>query len=144
MTRLIGSRASIGRQRMHHIAHTTALLQAAQTLSDFRDWVADSADELLDAVDLLGGPAWLPVALRAVHTAENGEDLAALLPDLRRLSRLLRLEFADRLGSEEARRFLRIHPDDPRADSARLCAEAVDRGLQALERVRSIDSPAAA
>jgi hypothetical protein len=71
-----------------------------------------------------------------VEGARAGHDIAARRKDLEALRRLLHLEFADVIGSEEACRFAAIHPDDPRADQARLCAEALDRGIRALEALR--------
>ena len=62
--------------------------------------------------------------------------MAARRSELRVLRKLLFLEYTADLGSEEARRFAGIDPDDPRADDARLCAEVLDRGVRALEALR--------
>ncbi|MDO5704917.1 MAG: hypothetical protein Q4G49_07565 [Paracoccus sp. (in: a-proteobacteria)] len=128
---------------MHHPA-PTALVRAALTLEAFTLWLADSGDDLVDAVDLLGGPVWLPIALRVVHAAEDGDDISSLTADMRRLHQLLHLEFADRWDTEEARRFMSVNPDDPRADNARRCADAIERGLRALRMVRPVASKEAA
>lgn len=66
------------------------------------------------------------------------------MADLLRPRQLLHLEFADRLGSEEASRFMSVRPDDPRADNARLSAKASRRGIRALKAVRTVASREAA
>lgn len=123
---------------------TTNLLHAAKALQQFMDWLVNAGDDLLDAADLLGGRKWLAAALRIIHAAENNEDLLRFLPELRQLNRLLSLELADNLNSEEARRFLRVHPDNPRANNARICAEAVDKGIRALATVNRVNAQEAA
>jgi hypothetical protein len=52
------------------------------------------------------------------------------------LHHLLHLDLAQDLKSQEALCFARLHPDDPRADVARRCAEAMSRGVRALEALR--------
>ena len=57
---------------------------------------------------------------------------SGLLPDLRALRRLMCLELADDLDALEMRLVVDIHPDDPRAENARICTEALDRAVRAL------------
>ncbi|MDO5643451.1 MAG: hypothetical protein Q4G26_13835, partial [Paracoccus sp. (in: a-proteobacteria)] len=71
-------------------------------------------------------------------------DLSVLLPDLAELSRLLNLHYADDLGSAEADRFMAVHPEDPRADNARRCAESLDCAIAALRRVQPLNARRAA
>ncbi|WP_299365571.1 hypothetical protein [uncultured Paracoccus sp.] len=92
----------------------------------------------MDAALLLGGPRWGRVALSVVARASQGRDPSDLLPQLRRLRRLLHLDLVADLASEEAEGFMALDPDDPLADSARICAEALDRGIRALELVRPV------
>lgn len=101
-------------------------------------------DDLVDAADLLGGPHWAATAARLIAAVKDGTDPAELLPTLRKLNRLLSLHYAEDLFSEEARRFMQIHPDDPRADNARICAEAVEGGLRALQYICAVKVGAAA
>ena len=129
---------------MHYLPETGELLHAVQTLSQFTTWLSDSGGDLIDAADLLGGSKWLPVALRVIHVAEAGGDLGAVLRELKQLRGLLQLEFVADLRSDEARCFLRVHPDDPRADNARVCAEALDQGIRALGHIRSVSTEGAA
>ncbi len=56
----------------------------------------------------------------------------------RRIARLLMLDYTSDLNSVEATLFLSVHPDDPHADNARICAEAMVRGLAALELAHPI------
>lgn len=71
---------------------------------------------------------------RAVVTcARNGGDLQTRRRDIGRLARLLRLDFVDDLSRPEAARFAALHPQDPRAEEAMYCADAVTRGARALE-----------
>ena len=126
---------------MHPPALSTSLLRSAWVAAEFESWLSTSGDDLLDAVDLLGGPTWIALARRTLAAAATGE-LVRHLPQLRRLRRLLRLELVDHC-EEAAARFLSVHPDDPRADNARLCAEALDRGIRALESVTPVRSEAA-
>lgn len=121
-----------------------ALLKAVKTLDEFSTWLADNPEELEDAARLLGGAKWAALAYRVIMAVRSGAGLAAVLPELRRLVGLLTLQCADDLSSDEARRFMSVHPDDPRADNARRCAEAVQRGIAALERVTAVPSRRAA
>lgn len=129
---------------MHTLPHPGALLRAAQTLNDFTAWLASDGDDLRNAVRLLGGPRWLPVAERVIDAACRGNDLHRLVPELKRLLRLLSLEMVNDLDCEEAALFMMVDPDDPRADNARICLEALDRGLAALRQVRAVRSAEAA
>ncbi|WP_299362716.1 hypothetical protein [uncultured Paracoccus sp.] len=123
---------------MHHPALIRRHIAAARRVDEFITWLAGSGDELVDAALLLGGSTWGRVAANVVARASQGHDPSDLLPQLRRLRRLLQLELAADLASEEAERFMALDPDDPRADSARICAEALDHGIRALELVRPV------
>ncbi len=125
---------------MHYLSETGELLHAVQTLRQFTTWLADSGDDLIDAAELLGGSKWLTVALRVIHVAEAGGDLGTVLRELKQLRCLLHVEFVADLRSHEARCFMRVHPDDPRADNARVCAEALDHGIEALGRIRAVST----
>jgi hypothetical protein len=86
----------------------------ARTAAAFAVWLRNGGgDDLVQAADLL----------------EPSDHLS----ELRALRSLLQLERADVLGSLEALLFALLDPDDPRADDARICAEAVARGVAALE-----------
>jgi hypothetical protein len=90
-------------------------------------------DQLVQVADLFGGPRWSRHAAAVATAIADGEDPSGHLSELWALRSLLRLEGADALGSLEAALFASIDPDDPRADGARLCAEAVARGVAALQ-----------
>ena len=111
---------------------------------EFSLWLADNPEELEDATRLLGGATWSALTYRVTMAVRSGAGLATVLPELRRLAKLLTLQCADDLGSDEARRFMSVHPDDPRADNARRCAEAVQRCIMALERIKAVPSRRAA
>lgn len=125
-----------------HFPALSSALRSAMIAAEFKDWLSISGgDELLDAVELLGGPMWQTTAQRIVAAARN-DDLARHLPQLRRLRKLLQLELVDTC-EELAGRFFSVHPDNPRADNARRCAEALDRGIRALEHAAPVRSEAA-
>lgn len=109
-----------------------ALHGHVRTADAFADWLRDHADDLLDAVAVLGGGRWIVRARDTIQAIRNGASPQARLADLKAIRRLLHLEHADRPGSDEAARFAAVHPDDPRADNARRCAEALDRGISAI------------
>ncbi|GHE02638.1 hypothetical protein U879_18665 [Defluviimonas sp. 20V17] len=121
---------------MQYTPNLQSLLRNLNKASAFIDWLRDEGDSLIASATLLGGAKWAKRARTVVARARAGDDTASWGKDLHALRRLLHLEFADTLGSEEAYRFAAIHPDDPRADEARHCAEAVDRGVRALEALR--------
>ncbi|KIC32136.1 hypothetical protein RA25_13840 [Leisingera sp. ANG-S5] len=98
----------------------------------FAAWLQADADRLAAAAELLGGESWKNRALVVAEAIARGEGLEEVEADLAALRRLLTLEFTGEIDSFEAVRFLSVHPDDPRADDARLCAEALDRGLDAM------------
>ena len=127
---------------MHYLALSNTV-RSASIAMDFQDWLSTSGgDELLNAVELLGGPAWQTTARRAIGAARN-DELVRHLPQLRRLRQLLQLDLVDTCD-ELAGRFSAVNPDDPRADNARRCAEALDRGIRALERATPVRSQEAA
>lgn len=115
-----------------------ALLRYADDLDWFAAWLRDHGDRLIAAAALLGGPVWARRARKAVDAMERGARLGELHKDLAALDKLLHLEFVDDLESPEARWFLAVHPDDPRADDARLCAEAMARGVRAMQVISAI------
>jgi hypothetical protein len=104
--------------------------------SEFIRWLRAEGDSLVASADLLGGRKWAARARAVVEAAKAGNDLAARHAEIHELNRLLRLEFTTDIKSREARRFAAVHPDDPRAHEARHCAQALGRGLRALEALR--------
>lgn len=126
---------------MHHdIRNARATFRAAQTALAFSDWLRDGGNNLAASADLLGGKKWLNRADAVLAAVTDGVPLIELVAELSDLHKLLTLEFTDDLDSVEAALFLSIHPDDPRADEARLCAEALERGLAAIAVVAAADS----
>ena len=123
---------------MKHIPDVRSLARNGNITSEFLHWLRIDGHKLVDAAQLLGGSGWAERAEHIVTTARAGHDVAARRSDLFALRRLLRLEFTTKVNSEEARRFAEVHPDDPRADEARLCAETLDKGVRALEALRLV------
>lgn len=121
---------------MQHTPDLQSLLRNLNTTKHFFGWLREEGDSLIASAKLLGGAKWTKCAHRVVICAKAGDDIAIWRKDLHALRRLLHLEFTDDMESEEAHLFMAIHPDDPRADEARICAEALDRGLNALEALR--------
>lgn len=113
-------------------------LQAANTRREFADWLLADAERLASAARLLGGDPWERRAARVVEAIANTAEPEEVEADLRALHRLLTLELTDDLNSPEAALFFGVHPDDPRADDARICAEALERGLGALATVKAV------
>jgi len=121
---------------LKHIPDIHALLRHMNKLGEFLRWLRADGDSLVASAELLGGKKWAERARSIVAVVQNGHDLGARRAELLALHRLLNLDFTTALGSPEAKRFAAIHPDDPRADAARRCAEALCRGLRALEALR--------
>ncbi|MET4128365.1 hypothetical protein [Roseovarius sp. MBR-6] len=118
---------------MKHETKINSLLRIMKIVEAFRRWLCDDGDTLIAAADLLGGATWARRANALVDCAREGGDLHTHRRTLARLARLLRLEFVDDLSGLEAARFADVHPDDPRATDAMVCADAVLRGRRALE-----------
>ncbi|MGX9854566.1 hypothetical protein ACR03S_03845 [Limimaricola variabilis] len=112
-----------------------ATIRAAHTVDGFQDWLRAEGHSLVAAAELLGGKKWRASARSVVASVSQNIALIELYDDISELYRLLSLEFTDDLDSEEAELFFAIHPDDPRADEARLCKEALERGLHAMRRL---------
>lgn len=124
-----------------------ALLRRVAEADAFAAWLRAHGEDLVDASALLGGPVWADRARSLASAALATEDLVDHLPRLRRLRALLTLELVDTIDSDEALHFAALDPDHPRADNARLCAEAVVRGvasLEAVSRLRVVSTEAAA
>lgn len=109
-----------------------AALRAANLRQDFTDWLRTDADRLISAAALLGGELWEDRAAAVVGAIAFGAEPEEVALDLDELHRLLTLEYTDDVDSPEAIYFQSVQPDDPRADDARLCAEALERGLEAM------------
>ena len=123
---------------MKHSNPTTmnALLRRLNRACDFQRWLNDEGESLIASADLLGGKPWATRAKVIVATAREGGDLAARRTTLVALHRLLEGRSVGLLEGPEAWRFSLLHPDDPRATRAMLCAEALGRGMRALEALR--------
>ncbi|EAQ04581.1 hypothetical protein OG2516_01526 [Oceanicola granulosus HTCC2516] len=119
---------------MHHDIKNDmrATLLAAEIRRQFIAWLKADGDRLVAAADLLGGAPWAAKAQSAIDALADQSKPEEIEDDLIALHRLLMLDFTDDLDSPEAICFIGLHPDDPRADDARLCAEALERGLKAL------------
>ena len=111
-------------------------LQAANTRREFATWLLSDAARLASAARLLGGEYWERRAARVAEAIAKAAEPEEVETDLRALHRLLTLDFTDDLNSPEAALFFDVDPDDPCADNARMCAEALERGLEALKIVR--------
>ena len=115
-----------------------ALLRHTSKANDFVRWLSEDGDALVTAADLLGGKTWAAKAKEVVISARTGGNVVARRNTLMALRRLLCGEYARFLDRPEAWRFASLHPDDPSATSAMLCAEALDHGLRALEALRLV------
>ena len=118
---------------MKHETKINSLLRIMKIADAFRHWLCHDGDTLVASAGLLGGPKWARRASAIVDCARQGGDLHTHRQTLARLAKLLRLEFVDDLSRPEAARFAALHPDDPRATDAMVCADAVLRGRRALE-----------
>lgn len=118
-----------------------ATLLAASIRRAFADWLRAEGDRVVAAAALLGEDRWERRATAVVEAIADGADPEQVAADLSDLHRLLTLECVDDIGSIEAARFMAVHPDDPRADDARICAEALDRGLAALRQLAELTVP---
>lgn len=117
---------------MNYNPNMRAALQAAELRQEFINWLRADADKLVSAARLLGGDRWENRATYVTDALAYGAEPEELRVELAGLHRLLTLEFTDDLDAPEAHYFLMVHPDDPRADEAQLCAEALDRGLEVM------------
>ena len=119
---------------MQIIIDARTMTGPARTAAAFAAWLREGGgDALVRAADLLGGPEWSERAAAVATAIAQGDEPSGHMAELRALRRLLWLDRADAPGSVEAALLVSIHPDDPRADEARICAEALARGVVALE-----------
>lgn len=118
---------------------TRILLRCAQLAAAFEAWLREEGDGLIAAADLLGGPTWKARAADVVATVASGAPAIDVLSELNQLRRLLTLEYVDNPFCEEAIRFALVNPDDERADEARICAEALEKGVNALGAIAGAD-----
>ncbi|MRU14938.1 hypothetical protein FDP25_05780 [Roseovarius sp. A21] len=123
---------------MKHTTDIRVLLRHINRASEFLRWLQADGDHLIASAYLLGGPNWAQRARSVVKAAREGRDLSARRVALKGLQHLLHLDLVQDLKSQEALCFARLHPDDPRADVARQCAEAMSRGVRALEALRLV------
>lgn len=123
---------------MKDFLNNNALFRHMIIASEFHRWLQEEGESLISSAELLGGPNWAESAAIVVEAARAGEDLTSERHRLFWLHRLLHLDLVNDLDSDEAARFFEIHPDDPRADEARICAEALDKGLRSLQTLREV------
>ncbi len=121
---------------MKHSPTIDALLRHIEQAQPFRRFLKEEGGLLLASAELLGDSPWARPARALVQAARAGRDLSARRSTLALLHRLLHLDFTQELGSEEATCFAALYPGDPEADLVRRCAEALDRGLRAIEALR--------
>lgn len=121
-------------------AYDTDLLGQVTPVQNFRRWLQDEGDNLIAAVQLLGGPEWAKRAARVVTAARSDKPLTASHNMIKALSRLLHGNHASDIDSFEAWPFTWLHPDDPRATNAMRCADALDAGLRAINAQRAARS----
>ena len=103
---------------MKHDPDIRALLRHINRVNAFQRWLREDGDRLVAAAGHLGGPAWARRAGSVVEAVRGGHDLFAHRPALGALHRLLRLDPVQ-------------EPDC--AEGVRLCADALDRGVRAIE-----------
>ena len=124
---------------MRHTIDMRSLLRHAAVAEAFATWLRENADHLVKAADLLGGWEWAARAEAVAEAIAESAEPADLFLELEGLRRLLSLDFTDDVTSDEALFFAAVHPDDPRADDARICAEALQRGVASLEVLGQAD-----
>jgi len=107
-----------------------------QKSDDFVTWLRDEGDILVSAADVLGGQIWARKAKEIVVTARTGGNVAARRKTLIALRQLLHRDDACLLNKDDAWRLMSLHPDDPKATRAMLCADAIGRGIRAFEALR--------
>ena len=117
-------------------ASDTELLRHIARFQDFCQWLRDEGDNLIAAVQLLGGPGWAKRGAGIVAHARDGGPLMASRGTIVALSKLLHGSHAGEIESFEAWPFTWLHPDDPRATNAMRCADALDCGLSAIDELR--------
>jgi hypothetical protein len=113
-----------------------ALFRHITRADAFVAWLREEGDVLVSAAGLLGGQAWAAKAKAVVTTARQGGNVAARRKALIALRELLEGGYAERLDRDEAWRFAALHPDAPDATRAMRCADALGRGIRALEALR--------
>lgn len=114
------------------IKNMRATLLAAKLRRDFAEWLRADADRLISAAEFVGGVEWRDRAVSVSDAIARGAEPEAFHADLTALLRLLTLECGSEVVSPEAHYSLAVQPDDPRADDAQLCTEALERGLRAM------------
>ena len=117
-------------------AGDTDLLEHVARARNFCRWLGDHGDNLIAAVQLLGGPGWAGRAARVVAKARKGDPLMASRSTIVALSKLLHGSHTSDMECFEAWPFTWLHPDDPRATNAMRCADALDDGLSAMDALR--------
>ena len=109
-----------------------ATLLAANLRRNFAEWLRADAARLISAADFLGGEEWEGRANSVCEAIVGGAEPEEVQADLTALHRLLTLEIGGEFDGLEACHPLAVHSDDPLADDAQLCAEAIERGLRAM------------
>ena len=123
---------------MRHFKAQNTLLQKLNIADAFAKWLRENCGQVVAAARLLGGDAFVPRANSIITLLGEKRDFLKGFGELRALRRLLNLDFMDYLDSSKPMLFTAVYPDDPRSDAPRLCAEALDRGVRAIdELVRS-------
>jgi hypothetical protein len=125
----------------YHNKNMRATLLAASIRRAFTDWLRAEGDRLVTTAELLCGDLWKCRATKVLDAIADGADPEQVAADLSDLLGLLTLEWVDEIDSVEAACSMAVHPDDPRADDARICAEALDRGLAAMRQLAEATVP---
>ncbi|MEP0313987.1 hypothetical protein [Hyphomonas sp.] len=116
------------------IKNMRATLLTAKLRRNFTEWLRADADRLITAAEFVGGAEWQDRAISVSDAIARGAEPEEIYADLTALHRLLTLDCGSEINSLEGRYSLAIPSDDARAADAQLCAEAMERGLQAMRR----------
>lgn len=119
--------------QLKHDPNIYSLFRNMTRADELVTWLREEGDALISAADLLGGQAWAKKAQDIVATARIGGNVASRRKTLIAIRRLLQGDYASCLDRDEAWRFAALNPDSPEATRAMLCADALGRGIRALE-----------
>ncbi|WP_424934460.1 hypothetical protein [Amaricoccus macauensis] len=120
---------------MHHRDNTPCEIQAERVAAAFEDWLREDGEKLIATVDTLGGTEDAAIARSVVASVAQGADALDHLVELRRLRDLI----ADYVGGSlpavyrEGDRIVECDQDAPHVLDAQICANALNRGIEALQ-----------
>jgi hypothetical protein len=124
---------------MHHQDITSGEIWAARVAAAFKGWLRDHGEILIATAGTLGGAEAAKLARSIATSLVQGEDALDHFDELHTLRDLIAKYGGGSLPAvyREGDLVVECDPDAPHAVDAQICANALDRAIEALQALKT-------